>query len=154
MSNQLNINPEMDKLVREHGLGHWSCVSPLNHCFWVRNDGILTSFDAMMNSEISIINGLKNTDVLYKIGENWQKPRQPTLAQKPFQYPCNGALYFTKTKKHQVKITGFFGSDNEKITGFIDGIGNNCFWYADTGKSVNPFGDTVISNDLIMFVWE
>jgi len=80
--------------------------------------------------------------------------KQLTLIQKPFKYPCNGALYFTKTYKHQVKISGFFGYDNKIIIGNIDGISNNSFWCPETGEAVNPFGDTVISNDLIMFCWE
>jgi len=79
--------------------------------------------------------------------------KQSTLVQKPFKYPCDGALYFTKSHKHQVKITGFLYSDDKKIIGLIDGVSNNSFWCAETGKAVNQFGDTAISNDLIMFTW-
>jgi len=236
MSKQLGINKPMDNLALENGLGHWSCVSPLNCMFWVRSDGHIFYKgygDAYLMSHLAY------QDERYPIGKDWQQPtpitshsliekidemndwlsnglvatiaekdsvllenqlnalvrrvrnylgisitplvslshfgtmpddikdvfratdifplksvKHPTLVQKPFQYPCDGALYFTKTCKHQAIISGFFGSDNKKIIGIVDGIRNNYFWCSETGKAVSPFGDTAISNDLIMMVWE
>lgn len=68
MSNQLNINPEMDKLAREHGLEHWSCVSPKSNQMWVRSDGCGYYYDGCK----TWIEELKEFDVLCEIGKNWQ----------------------------------------------------------------------------------
>lgn len=248
MSEQLNINPEMDKLARDNGLGHWSCVSPLSNLMWVRSDGVETIFG---RADCTIANWLSHVDNCYpKIGKDWQQPteliadwshfndqqkaeliddlkansrlnrdfkptiepvinhqipikllqialgvlnqfaiendstraiktdienylndclcddgceyhctenytmpkkcQQPTLVQKPFKYPCDGALYFTKKNHFQVFITD---SNDDAICGENKNI--NGVWDAKTGELLvnkNVFHNDDL--DLIMFVWE
>lgn len=204
---QLNINPTMDALARENGVGHWSCVSPLLDNIWVRSDGCTYSngrFCSVIDGRGDLIitmpytfPALKICDEHCPIGKDWQQPRndliaelnkptrtedingvileydsfkelagriaglitgklsqtvvsdydlniirqwfncikdcnpkyfdshdfrlakklhvdtdkefsyycdrekKPTLVQKPFQYPCDGALYFLNSTKHQ-----------------------------------------------------
>jgi len=70
MSKQLNINPEMDALARKKGLGHWSCVSPLNNRLWVRSDGVnfVYSFGECPFEMIKLF------DDTNPVGEDWQQP--------------------------------------------------------------------------------
>jgi hypothetical protein len=162
---QLNINPVMDKLARDNSLGHWSCTAPIYAQSWLRSDGeVIVNYNWRPFCEtdgeyyLQAFEKLKFFDIHKPMGKDWKYPttnlQQPTLVQKPFKYPCDGALYFTKTHRSQVKVAVFFGSNDKRVTGVIYGIDSNSFWCAETGKAVNPFGNTVISNDLIMFVWE
>lgn len=85
---QLNINPEMDKLARDNGLGHWSCVSPLTKHLWIRSDGVeavydgineLTAYIQCKPIKITIVDGYSVFDALlcvdseYPIGADWQQ---------------------------------------------------------------------------------
>lgn len=94
------------------------------------------------------------------MGKDWQQlttnlPKQPTLVQKPFEYPCDGALYFTK--KHHYHILDLFSKN-----GFLEGsnartnqpTGCHGVWDAKTGELFVK--DEINSDDfdLIMFVWE
>jgi hypothetical protein len=146
---QLGINPAMDKLMQPENLSHEQVFSDLENDIF--NPAETLEYLELTNLSLE---NLRRVKKLLAEQPTPDLPKQPTLVQVPFEYPRDGALYFTKSYRHQVKIAGFFGSDNKKITGFIDGISNNSFWCSETGKAVNPFGDTVISNDLIMFVWE
>jgi len=48
-----------------------------------------------------------------------KKCNQPTLVQKPFKYPCDGGLYFTREKNIQVLLSGFLTKKNDVIVGRI-----------------------------------
>lgn len=203
----------MDKMAREHGLGHWSCVSPRSNAMWVRCDGHEWNY---WENDISRswIDYLKEADKHYQpIGEDWQKPKydliekrraillkdtltdddkkqldaiadelrekwncpkiehaldaqamdiihraaaiikqSPTLVQKPFQYPCDGALYFTNKNREQVFLSGFLNSEKKRVVGKLpkDKAGSWTFFDAQAGSSLEGNAD----NDLIMYVWE
>jgi hypothetical protein len=211
---QLGINPEMDKLARENGLGHWSCVSPLDDSMWVRSDGATFSNGVFTNTKrthssfhagigIVWIEVLKGLDGRFRIGEDWQKPEteedflnrklpcdlkigcgtnkagttiktlvmranniiemtrrgSPTLIQKPFQYPCDGARYFTRKEGYQI---GCFYRRGDTIEGGNQLVRTNAElttggffgnWDIKTGVYVGD-GDGNPDYDLIMFVWE
>ena len=78
MSKQLGINPEMDKLALENGLGHWSCVSPKNSSMWVRSDGYsyyCENLSSGSDNAIALdnISLLKYVDYASPIGKDWQQ---------------------------------------------------------------------------------
>jgi len=73
MSEQLGINPAMDELARDNGLGHWSCVSPLSYRLWVRSDGITSDYHELF-AIFAIWQSLKRIDKLNPIGKDWQQP--------------------------------------------------------------------------------
>lgn len=83
MSKQLGINPEMDKIARDNGLGHWSCVSPLDAGMWVRSDGCTYANDRFTDVTSDFIfnvvskypfAALKLCDEHKPIGKDWQQP--------------------------------------------------------------------------------
>lgn len=160
--NQLGINPEMDKLAREHELGHWSCVSPLRASLWVRSDGREACFGFDNNDDVYLLNDCIISELRYidwkePIDEDWQKSKQPTLVQKPFKYPCDGARYFTRKHGYQIGVM-------EHYAEFLHG--SNYLVRTDAEKTSfygrwNLDGEFVSDNrarnpdfDLIMFVWE
>jgi len=95
-----------------------------------------------------------------------KKCKQPTLVQKPFQYPCDGALYFTKKDRAQVYVEAGLLSKNNTMQGGIDkvlalsGIFANGIKLRSNqdGKNIEyDGGNYVFGNpdfDLIMFVLE
>jgi hypothetical protein len=235
---QLGINPAMDKLARENGLGHWSCTDPRYARTWIRSDGeVVCNYNHRPLCEAdkyyysSAIESMRGLDSVIPIGEDWQKPETeeeflnrklpcdikigcgtnkagttiktlllradtiingdkisvnlseeertellellkksnpadnlrhilpvplkpltPTLVQKPFQYPCDGALYFTAKDRAQVFLTGFLNHHEKQVVGKLsnDKAGKFSFFDAKTGAAT--IGNT--DNDLIMFVWE
>ena len=68
---QLGINPEMDKLAREDGLGHWSCVSRKSNAWWRRSDGVeWDGHESFHDSDkMSIMDYLKEYDEKYPIAQ-------------------------------------------------------------------------------------
>lgn len=86
----------MDRLARENGLGHWSCVSPKSYSMWLRSDGAEFSkcyFSGHFSyqfvfgnyaSEIELITKNDIFEALHKcdkecpVGEDWQKPKDHT----------------------------------------------------------------------------
>jgi hypothetical protein len=143
---QLGINPAMDKLARDNGLGHWSCVSIDSNTSWKRSDFKRVEIDAWSPIE-------HKRDVLHALREYDHKvPMKPTLVQKPFQYPCEGALYFTQKDRVQVFLTGFLNHHEKQVVGKLpnDKSGKFSFFDVKTGAVIT--GNT--DNDLIMFVWE
>jgi hypothetical protein len=170
MSKQLGINQDLDKLARENELGHWSCVSPLSYSFWIRSDGRESHFSSFYD-EISIFSILKNMDYYHPIDKDWQQPsysyqvgfdiapsdgdksvifelNKPTLVQKTFQHPCDGALYFEEKSKKQVFISEKKG---KSIRGYIEP--NEWRNYDLNGKIKDVLYGTEHEN-LIMFEWE
>ena len=157
MGNQLNINPEMDKLAREQGLGHWSCVSPLSPQMWVRSDGRECHFYLDLTNDNCaeyVINYLKTYAEEIPIGEDWQKPKQPTLVQKPFDYN-----YYRNNISKCVLFTND-GSFVKDIRIFSNGFSfKEKTLYVVTHKDnfhIDLNGKLIGSSDdsLIMFVWE
>jgi len=287
---QLGINPEMDELARNNGLGHWSCVSPLNSLFWLRSDGLSIK---LLDDSSPIIENLDWYDDNETKGEDWQQPeteedflnrklpcdikigggvnragtsiktlllrlnnviasqdivadkdkrrkakellldliatpndgelsgdwqqptpeqpirnnalsaiqdmlstgtgvtnhqffdaemyseivkditdpvgdlqyqcatkkmndlissKQPALVQNPFQYPCDGALYFTRESHEQVFLTGYLNHHEKQVVGKLptDKAGKFTFFNATDGCV--SIGNS--ANDLIMMVWE
>ena len=76
---QLGINPAMDKMARDNGLGHWSCVDPINGELWLRSDGVTTkkSPAIFLNGGYdykSVLDWLEHLDVIKPIGKDWQQP--------------------------------------------------------------------------------
>jgi len=67
----------MDELARKNGLGHWSCVSPLNSLFWLRSDGLSIK---LLDDSSPIIGNLDWYDDNETKGEDWQQPEQSLKA--------------------------------------------------------------------------
>lgn len=95
----------------------------------------------------------------------YQKPtkKQPALVQKPFQYPCDGALYFTSAfyngRRNQVFFANTFTHSGKHIAS-ITRNGHNGYCNSKTGKCMVKGNGGFIEvesysyNDVIMFVWE
>jgi len=83
--------------------------------------------------------------------------KQPTLVEKPFEYPCKNARYFTRKYGHQIGVieerAGFLYGGNGLVITDYETIGFYGRWNVDgvfTGDNGNKNPDF----DLIMFVWE
>ena len=89
----------MDKMAAKHGLDHWSCTDPIGIRTWLRSDGIIRCplSDGDIGTDADTVSFVFNRLILCDrvnavIGKDWQQPKQPTLIQKPFKYPCDGDL--------------------------------------------------------------
>ena len=107
---QLNINPEMDTLARNNGMGHWSCVSPLDDGLWVRSDGCYFAIGTFCDSKRNYstiwfdglipIEALKQIDIFHPLGEDWQKKKIASFKSLSF-----GVRFkYTDGKESYVKI--------------------------------------------------
>ena len=59
---QLGINPEMDKLARDNGLAHWSCVSKSSRRWWVRGTDKQEFFMSQSPEDNEVVEFLKILD--------------------------------------------------------------------------------------------
>ena len=87
MRKQLNINPEMDKLARENGLGHWSCTDPIGCSSWLRSDGIVKwvgkiNAPSQIDHDFSLIADILEFDKACPIGKDWQ-PTEIIIDKSP-----------------------------------------------------------------------
>ena len=81
----------------------------------------------------------------------------PTLVQKPFKFPCDGALYFNKTDCSQVYllqgqhyIEGNYRNPHVYNKELIVSEKGSILWTAAKGKIY----DINTDGDLLMFIWE
>jgi len=77
MSEQLGINPEMDELARDNGLGHWCCTDPINGKSWLRSDGKIRFHGGNNDWKIAALRGF---DASNPIGKDWQQPRKDLIS--------------------------------------------------------------------------
>jgi len=119
MSEQLGINPEMDALARENGLGHWNCTDPIGIRTWLRSDGIIRCplSDGDISTDAYTVSFVFNRLILCDkinavIGKDWQQPRKDLIAElnKPMRTEeINGV-----TLEYDL-----FGGVNIKIEDFV-----------------------------------
>jgi len=77
---------------------------------------------------------------------------KPTLVQKPFKYPCEGALYFTRESREQVFLTGYLNHHEKQVVGKLSTDRAGKFMLFNAADGCVSTGNS--ANNLIMIAWE